>query len=372
MKNFKKIILPVIALFAITIIGENVDAASVSSYFSDVACTVQSVDDFDCQVTLAKDVDLTGSKATLITAYRVLPNTLPEGKTEADYDYKGLSTAGKTYGTYVNSTTQGEITDWNLKEGTKLLNYVYGSVFPPNVGFDAASFDFIVKIIDSDGNGEIVYYNANTGAITKVEKIVAETSTKVEDKTVALDNNKTIDSSTFTSIKNNGNKVTFENKESDKVTYAWIFDGSKMESGDFNIDLSLNIGTSTNKSTIDKLVSNKDTSLVLEFAHHGDLPDGTTVKVYVGDKYANGTKLTLYYFNETTKKLEEVAKDIEVVDGYITFGLDHCSEYVLEKQIVAPNNAQTSSINIGMYILLVIVSISGIAILLNKKGKEVA
>lgn len=370
MKKFKKVLLSVIAVFSMTIVAENARAASLPTYFDDISCQVLSVEDYSCQVTLKKDVDLTGSNAMLKSAVRVLPNELPDGKTETDYDYMWTLDSVK-YGIYVSGTTSTEITDWNLKTGMKLLQYVEHN-FPVNVGFNAASFDFIVKIVDSDGNGEMVYYNANNDSITKIEKIIAETPTKVEDAVVTLDSNKTVDSSTFANIKNNGNKVTYENKESDKVTYAWIFDGSKMESSDFNIDLSLNIGTSTNKSVIDSLVSNKDTSLVLEFAHHGDLPDGTAVKVFVGDKYANGTKLTLYYFNETTKKLEEVAKDIEVVDGYITFNLDHCSEYVLEKQIVAPNNAQTSSMNLGIYILLAIISLGGIAILSMRKGKEIA
>ena len=59
----------------------------------------------------------------------------------------------------------------------------------------------------------------------------------------------------------------------------------------------------------------------------------------VKEKFINGTSLTLYYYNEDGK-LEEVSKNLEVKDGFVELGLEHCSEYVL---VETSNNAQTGT-----------------------------
>ncbi len=145
-------------------------------------------------------------------------------------------------------------------------------------------------------------------------------------------------------------------------SYAWIFDGSKMDSTNFNINLKLTVGTSTNQKKMENLIPvGKDNPLYLQFDHHGNLPKGTSVKVRVSDKYKDGENLTLYYYNESTRKLEEVAKSLEVKDGYVTFALEHCSDYVLASDDNS-NNPQTSSINTTMYIIISLASLIGVII----------
>ena len=215
------------------------------------------------------------------------------------------------------------------------------------------------------------------------ENTDSEKEDENHDETILIPENNTVDSTKFEEVKNNGTKLTVESKKDNKVQYAWTFDGSKMESGNFNIDLSLNIGSSANKEAIESLLTNKAESLVLNFAHHGDLPDGTIVTVNVADKYANGDKLKLYYYDETAKELKEEVTDIEVKDGYVQFNLQHCSDYVLEKitqttttettnNKIVSNNAQTSSMNVVLFGALSFVSLVGIAYLVFRKKKEVA
>ena len=106
------------------------------------------------------------------------------------------------------------------------------------------------------------------------------------------------------------------------------------------------------------------------------LPTGTTVKVNVLGKYNNGDLVTLYYFNEETKALEMVGKNLEVKDGFVELALEHCSEYVLayqpevikDKEEEKTNNAQTSSMNVTKYASIGVISlIAGIYLVISKK-----
>ena len=161
--------------------------------------------------------------------------------------------------------------------------------------------------------------------------------------------------------------------------YTWTFDGSKITDTNLNLNLKINLGTSKSKETIETLVGDKEKSMVIEFLHHGVLPIGTTVKVNVLGKYNNGDLVTLYYFNEETKALEMVSKNLEVKDGFVELALEHCSEYVLAyqpelivdnvaKEEEKTNNAQTSSMNVTKYASIGVISlIAGIYLVISKK-----
>lgn len=70
----------------------------------------------------------------------------------------------------------------------------------------------------------------------------------------------------------------------------------------------------------------------LTFKHHGKLPKSATITVNVSDKFKKNETTSLFYYNETTKKLEEYDKNLIVDEnGYVSFQIDHCSDYVLAK-----------------------------------------
>ena len=195
----------------------------------------------------------------------------------------------------------------------------------------------------------------------------------------------TIDSTVLENIKNSQKKTNITETIYDDVTgkattlYTWTFDGSKITDTNLNLNLKINLGTSKSKETIETLVGDKEKSMVIEFLHHGVLPIGTTVKVNVLGKYNNGDLVTLYYFNEETKALEMVSKNLEVKDGFVELALEHCSEYVLAyqpelivdnvaKEEEKTNNAQTSSMNVTKYASIGVISlIAGIYLVISKK-----
>ena len=133
-----------------------------------------------------------------------------------------------------------------------------------------------------------------------------------------------------------------------QVQYSWTFEGDyKSEAGTFKAGIS----EVTPEGDLSGAITSTgaENPLVLNFAASGELPINATVKYYVGDKYENGTKLTLFFYNETTKQLEEKAKDLVVTDGWVTLSLTHCSSYVLAEPAPAstPENSTMLYIGIG-------------------------
>ena len=74
--------------------------------------------------------------------------------------------------------------------------------------------------------------------------------------------------------------------------------------------------------------------LYVDFSYHGELPTKAKIKLDVSKKFTDGSKLYLYYYDEVSKKVEFIEKDIGVKDGYAEFEIDHCSKYFLTNAIV--------------------------------------
>lgn len=203
---------------------------------------------------------------------------------------------------------------------------------------------------------------------------IKETNNTPEDIYVELNDESTKLSDSLLEMAIDGKVGLYVGKameDGENALYVWSFDGRQMTRSDYDLDLGITIGSSKNDKLINSLIpTSKDTPLPIEFAHHGELPEGTIVILNVSSKYKDGEKLTMYYFNEETKKLEEVANEIEVIDGYVALQMEHCSEYVLAKENSAPNNAQTSSMNVVFYAGVALCSFVGVIALLASQRKN--
>ncbi|MEA4978107.1 MAG: leucine-rich repeat protein [Methanomassiliicoccaceae archaeon] len=130
-----------------------------------------------------------------------------------------------------------------------------------------------------------------------------------------------------------------------QVQYSWSFAGDYKEgAGTFKADISKAVPDAELENAIGS--TKVQNPLVLNFAASGELPINASVTYYVGDDYADGTVLTLFFYNEETKQLEDQGQDVTVTDGKVTFDLTHCSSYVLAEP--SPEEDDNTMLYIGI------------------------
>ena len=185
-----------------------------------------------------------------------------------------------------------------------------------------------------------------------------ELTLSAPDKVIAMENNKTKMIKTETK-----DYYYYEIKDYERdLEYSWKF----LKNKDDNIavedslyieeDLRLSLDANTNNTAkINEEVKND--KLIITFDYHGDLPLETTVRLNVQNRFKNGEKLYIYYYNPELDQIEYVDHGIEVKNGYVEFQIDHCSDYFLTAAVVndAVNNPQ--SINLIIIGLVIVVFI---------------
>lgn len=171
-----------------------------------------------------------------------------------------------------------------------------------------------------------------------------------ENNDVIINTDSKITKENLDKIKDSGKQVNFNYYSEDKkLIYSWILDGSKIDKSNEIIT------TITNESeeikNISKL-SNYADGLYINFEHSGKLPQGTKIKLYVGDKFEDGNVVNIYHYVKEKNKLENVREDVNVQNGYIEFDVEHCSEYFVTMSNLNIVNKK-SSINIFMILSII-------------------
>ena len=185
-----------------------------------------------------------------------------------------------------------------------------------------------------------------------------ELTLSAPDKVIAMENNKTKMIKTETK-----DYYYYEIKDYERdLEYSWKFlknkddDIAVEDSLYIEEDLRLSLDANTNNTAkINEEVKND--KLIITFDYHGDLPLETTVRLNVQNRFKNGEKLYIYYYNPELDQIEYVDHGIEVKNGYVEFQIDHCSDYFLTAAVVndAVNNPQ--SINLIIIGLVIVVFI---------------
>ena len=173
-------------------------------------------------------------------------------------------------------------------------------------------------------------------------------------------------------IVNSKNKITLTKlDENNKQLYSWIIDGSSIKnSGEFNPNLPLEI------KDLDKLEAafNYAEGIYLDLSDCINVPDGISLKYYVGDKYADNEKVKLYAYGKDGK-ITQLKSDLVVKDGYVEFEVkDNGTHFV---SMTTVNNAvvvkEEKGFNIWMIIAIVlgiIALVLGGLLIVSKKNKE--
>ena len=152
-----------------------------------------------------------------------------------------------------------------------------------------------------------------------------------------------VDSAVLSAAKQTGKDVSISVTDSlsGKVAYSWTFKGSDLAASGSelkNVNLSMNVKSTVLDSALSSAVPSDKKGVVLTFADNGTLPAPATVSVYVGDQgFAAGQTVYLYYYNQATGKIESVEYPSATVDsnGYASFVITHCSQYVAVPQQIA-------------------------------------
>lgn len=224
---------------------------------------------------------------------------------------------------------------------------------------------FEIVITSESGKKNIIIVKVTRKDVYYIEDLKDALNSSDSQIDIILNANK-ITKDIIDSIKNSNKIISFDKYDENKLLlYSWLINSKKIKnSNEFNT----NVNITENSDKIDKL-TNYANGLYISFEHKGDLPEGTKVKLFVGNKYKNGNLLNFYYYNEKDNKLELIKKDITVKDGYVEIDMNHCSNYYLTKADFNKKNSNPF-IAISIVELGLIISMTVFYIIKNKKDNR--
>lgn len=198
--------------------------------------------------------------------------------------------------------------------------------------------------VKADGNKVVSKEDAKTTVTDKLDEVSNELVEVISNGSIELT------SDIFKAIKENGNDFIYNvTDENDNVIYSWTFGSDTMGDKEIDVDLGMSFETELDDEIISK--SGVEDPLFINFNFHGELPGPATIKVYVGDKYADEDTVYLYYYDEENDEVLKVGnKALTVKEGYVEFTINHCSVYfVAEDDLnvdVDENSLDDASVNV--------------------------
>ncbi len=121
----------------------------------------------------------------------------------------------------------------------------------------------------------------------------------------------------------------------------WVFKGEYIKNPKdvhLKVDISpLKSTNSANKSKISRLVGNTPTC-VLSFAHNGELPGKTRIRVDMDSVFPGTTKKYFWLYHFTGNDLDCIAENVSVDNkGILDFWITHNSDYVITDRRIPVN-----------------------------------
>lgn len=226
--------------------------------------------------------------------------------------------------------------------------------------------EFNVEIVAEDGriNNILLKINRRDKFILKDLKDIIDNNdvTNIE---IHLDKNDIISKDDMNLIKKSKKIVRFSYyDENDKLIYSWIIDGKKIEEV-YEVNTTINLNG--NKAKDIKKLSNYADGIFLDFKHNGILVNGTSIKLYVGDKFEDGNLVSVYYYNEKNNTLDLKIESIKVKKGYIEFDIDHCSNYFVTMSNLKDNKSNNVFAIIIIIELIIVITIMVFYFIKRKK-----
>jgi hypothetical protein len=132
-----------------------------------------------------------------------------------------------------------------------------------------------------------------------------------------------------------------------KCSAILTLDGNVLEKSgtNFNLKITVDAESPSVGSMVSSIGVPQDRYTVVDFEFSGELPGVFKVAVDVSAKYADGTRLALYYNNTGEGRLENQYQVTNVRGGFAEFAISHCSEYVLVDVSAAGSSVTTNTLS---------------------------
>ena len=266
-----------------------------------------------------------------------------------------------------------------------------------SININAVAEDSKAKV-SGNGNHELdigennieVIVTSESGKNNKINiKITRKDGYYLEDLDLVLKNDELND---IDIIINSDSKITMEyiNKikdskktlkfnyydENKNLVYSWIINGKEIkDSKEFFTNVAF---TTENQKEIYKL-SNYADGLYVNLDHGSDLPKGTKLKLYIGNKFEDGSNVNIYCYNNATKTLEFIKNDSTITDGYLELKIEPYSEYfitmstigIVAKEQDRSNNTFIIPVTVALVVIISLVIFIFSKFKLVRKDKKI-
>lgn len=174
----------------------------------------------------------------------------------------------------------------------------------------------------------------------------------------------------FIDAASEGSHLVFQKKTGDNIDYSWTFNGENLKPEDDYSGLSLDISSS---SSVPERLAEKTkgkNACFMNFKYSGELPDTAEIYINVTDCFSEDQDLFLYRVNKSNGKLTKINDHVEMYNGYASFTLDHCSDYILtDSSVAAGQGDEADSVlsaenRLGLPLVILLVLASGLGVFL--------
>ena len=284
-------------------------------------------------------------------------------------EFTNLSKEAKTYYLWIsgdNENGRGTVTTNALEKKENKSEGTFDTVVPVT-GSDAKvtiseKTDSAVATIKAENtNGTGISSNALKESIKIADKYNTDNKDNVNEKVTKVTSiqttytddsaDATIAADVVEALKEMDTKVDLEVSKvtaDNKVEYTWKMKAdsiARAESAAINtkVEVKDKATSDADEQKIKELAGNEEVNKqVVEFAHNGELPAKTEVTVAV-DQALNGKTVYYFHFDKANNALVYTGK-ANVVDGYVTMVLDHCSDYVVfDKNVCSHPTKETKN-----------------------------
>lgn len=254
---------------------------------------------------LEKHVD---NAASMTVQVNDVVNTPSSGSSESSANNSGVSASSGSEAS--SSSGSGSAASAGISTGSSAVTVdSASSVAVSSTGVPAA----VTTVAASEEKNESVVEAADG---TKVLIVQANSAAKCSEELAKI-------------AGTDGSCTFWTGTSSDKPDISWTFKGRDLDpAGNLNMDLGVTVSEKGTGTVADVLSDAKD-SLVMDWKHGGALPGKASVYVRTSGKYADGTSLSLYCFDDSAQRFELVKTGITTANGYASFDMDHCSTWAL-------------------------------------------